>query len=442
VCEDLHADGQKRAYTGLRMMDRLHHDVRWRLQAMGLGTERIMPVAVPLYYRLELSLGALLASIFVLVYLALIPSIVWGLYRLTSTTGFMLGIGPRPYSLAVVLLLGCLLIISLVRPLIARPGRVDQPHFLKPEQQPLLFSFVEELAVAGGMPMPSDIAVDCSVNSCHVRAGGVAGLFRSEFTLVVGLPLVASLRLDQLAGVLAHELGHAAQAAAMWPSRFITSMNAWFSRVACEPDELDERIRTRCETAHPAVRLALRFAEVLFRPARVVLRLLMWAESAATSVFLRRMELEADGYQIHIAGTDAFVSTVRELNLLAIAAQRAVVELSHMWRKGQLVDDYPRLIAALRGGYSKGFVRTLLAGLEEGRTGIFSGHPCDRDRVALARKKQAEGILATRLPASALFVDYEELCREVTFEFYDQELHLQRQGCELLPVPRVLNDRE
>jgi Zn-dependent protease with chaperone function len=419
------------------MTNRVHLDVRWRLQTTGFGTDRITPVAVPLYHRLGLWAGALLAGLFLLAYAALIPFAVWILYWLTFRSGSVFS----PYLIAVVVLLGGLLILSLVKPLVVSSGRVAQPHFLNPEQQPLLFSFVEEVAAIGGLPMPSSIAVDCSVNSCHVRAGGVGGLFRSEFTLVVGLPLVASLRVDQLAGIFAHELGHATQTAAMWPTRFLSSVNAWFSRVACEPDELDQKIASRCEMVCPAARSGLRFAEAIFLPGRVILRLMMWVESAAGSVFLRQMEMEADGYEIRIAGTDAFVATVRELNLLALASQRAVVELSHMWRKGQLVDDYPGFIAALQAGYSESFVRTVLTSMEEGRTGVISAHPCDRQRLALARKKRAEGVLATRLPASALFADYEELCRAVTLEFYDHELHLARQGCELVPVSRAVNDR-
>jgi Zn-dependent protease with chaperone function len=427
------------------MMTHLRPEIRARLQAMGLATERTSPVLVPAGYRLELTLGALLASLFPLVYLALIPFGVWALYRLIFTSCFVVSVIPPTYSIlsiAVVLLLGGLLILSLLKPLVAGLGRTPQPHFLNPEQEPLLFAFVEELAAIGGMPKPSNVAVDCSVNSCNVRAGGVAGFSRSEFVLVVGLPLVAGLRLDQLAGVLAHELGHAAQTTATWSSRFICTVNAWFSRVACERDELDEEILRRFETARPAARLALRFAQLLFLPGRAVLQLLMCAESAATSLFLRRMELEADGYQIRIAGTDAFVTTVRELNLLELAAQRAVVELSHMWRKGQLVANYPGFIAALRAGYSNGFVRRLVASLEKSRTAIFSAHPCDRYRLALARSKGTQGVLTTSLPASALFVDYEALCREVTLEFYNQELHLGRHGCELVPLPPVFEGRE
>jgi hypothetical protein len=54
---------------------------------------------------------------------------------------------------------------------------------------------------------------------CWRKSCGVGGLFRSELMLHVGLPLVAGLHLDQFAGVLAHELAHAAQTEAPRSSR-------------------------------------------------------------------------------------------------------------------------------------------------------------------------------------------------------------------------------
>jgi len=168
----------------------------------------------------------------------------------------------------------------------------------------------------------------------------------------------------------------------------------------------------------------------------------MVAEGAASSVCLRRMELEADRHQARVAGTGAFISTVLEVSLLACAAQRAVVELSRMKREGRLVDNYPGLIAALRGRYSKEFVQRLLAGVEEGETGWFSAHPCDKDRIALARAERTRSILTAGLPATVLFADYNTLCRGVTLEFYDQELGLKRESCELVPLQNILKELE
>ena len=44
---------------------------------------------------------------------------------------------------------------------------------------------------------------------------------------------------------------------------------------------------------------------MLFQPGRALLRVVMWAQSANTSVFLRRMELEADRYQVRVAGSES-----------------------------------------------------------------------------------------------------------------------------------------
>lgn len=53
--------------------------------------------------------------------------------------------------------------------------------------------------------------------------------------LTIGLPLVAGLSLQQLAGVLAHEFGHFSQGAGMRLTYIVRSINAWFLRVVYEP---------------------------------------------------------------------------------------------------------------------------------------------------------------------------------------------------------------
>jgi hypothetical protein len=47
---------------------------------MGLVGKCFSPVTISPRYRLELALGALLASLFLLAYVALIPLVGWGLY--------------------------------------------------------------------------------------------------------------------------------------------------------------------------------------------------------------------------------------------------------------------------------------------------------------------------------------------------------------------------
>jgi len=419
-------------------MSHFDADISACLKKMGVLEARIPPVVLSAKLRLMFLMGALFAALVPLMYVALIP-LAWALYWLRSEATSKVH---SSMVLASVLLVGSLLILSLLKPLVTRPAPAPEPHYLNPEKQSLLFAFVRSLASTIRVAAPEHIAVDCNVNCYCMFAGGIAGLFRSGFVLTLGLPLVASLRLDQLAGVLAHELGHALLVTTMRSNRVIWTVHAWLFRVASQQDEFDLMLQERIDMAGNAMRPALRLAQLLSKPGRGIIWLLAIAEGVVSSNLRRRIEIGADRYQVRVSGTDGFVSAVLEINLLAVAAQRAIVELSRMKRTGRLVDDYPGLTASLRARYPRDFVQRLLAGLEEGKTGMFSAHPCDKDRIALARTEDCQGIVTADLPAAVLFADYHALCREVTLEFYKQELDLTPECCELVPIESILSGRK
>jgi len=421
------------------------HGIAVQLKAMGLTGKRIRPVTVSIWCRLGLMLGALVTILLLFVYFALVPLVGWGTFRLISAYSIRPGVALSLHAVGVtcaLILAGCLMILSLLKPFVARPAEATEPHILDPESEPLLYAFVKELAANAGAPDPSRIVIDCNVNCCCVFAGGITGFFRPGFDLLVGLPLVVGLRLDQMAGVLAHELGHAALTRTIRANRLLWTINTWFSRVVFEPDDFDQRILQHQETAGWAKSLLLCLARALLQPACGLLWLLQLAACASSSVVLRRMELEADRYQLRVAGTEAFISAVLEINLLAVATQRALVELSRMKREKRLVDNYPGFVVSLRSRYSAGFVGRLLAGLEQGKAGMFSAHPADSDRMALARKELSHGTVTSTLPASTLFRNHDALCRAVTLEFYKQEFGLSEESCELVTCRNTLKRME
>jgi hypothetical protein len=294
-----------------------------QLEAMGVLGAHIEPVVASAWRRLGLTLGASIACLFPLAYVALVALAAWGVglialkYRAASGTPSSFDSAP---ALLAFLAGGCLLILSLIKPLVAPPGQTAEPHYLDRRKEPLLFAFVKELASACGMPEPSRIAADCTVNCCCVLAGGIGGLFRPGFVLQVGLPLAASLRLDEFGGVLAHELAHAAQANAMRSNRVLYNVHAWFSRVVFERDEIDDRILNWLERAGALTRPILRLAQALSKLGRGALRLPMIAECAAASFFLRRMEAEADRYQARVAGSGYFDYTGSRVAISAAIA--------------------------------------------------------------------------------------------------------------------------
>lgn len=243
-------------------MDGIRPDISARLQAIGVLGVRIAPMSMSPRCRLALGFGAVLAAFFPLAYVGLIALVGWGSHSLAG--------GHSPVRSCIALLSGGLLILSLVKPLVARSVSPAEPHALDRDKEPLMFAFVREIASARGMPVPSRIALDCNVNCYCVFSGRITGPFRSGFELVVGLPLVASLRLDQFAGVVAHELGHAAQMTTMRSSQLIWGVSAWFSQVTCERDEIDEKLLTWLAASGQKTRLAARLAQLLVLPGRGV----------------------------------------------------------------------------------------------------------------------------------------------------------------------------
>lgn len=78
---------------------------------------------------------------------------------------------------------------------------------LDPSAQSGLFAELRALARDVGQLMPADVYLDLSVNASVGQRGRLPGLGGRRF-MVLGLPLLAVLRVTELRAVIAHELGH------------------------------------------------------------------------------------------------------------------------------------------------------------------------------------------------------------------------------------------
>jgi Zn-dependent protease with chaperone function len=74
--------------------------------------------------------------------------------------------------------------------------------------QPELWEFVEGLAGACGVAVPTRIVVTGEANAAAVSSAALFGTLRRDRTVYLGLPLLAGLDASQAAAVVCHELGH------------------------------------------------------------------------------------------------------------------------------------------------------------------------------------------------------------------------------------------
>jgi Zn-dependent protease with chaperone function len=267
------------------------------LEAAFTGT--IKPVPLQLGYRMGLVLVALATVLLPLVYLGLIAATGYVVYlHATLNTDILTGRGVLWRLLAYLapIIAGGLLVVFMIKPLFARPAREPDPITLDPARFALLFAFVDHIRRAVRAPSPREIRVDCNVNASASLRRGLLSLGRKDLVLTIGLPLISGMSARQLAGVLAHELGHFAQGSGMALAYLVRSVNAWLWRVVYTRDVWDERLERASEEWDLRVGVVLLLARLFIWLTRKILWVLMMLGHAISTFLLRHMEFDADRY--------------------------------------------------------------------------------------------------------------------------------------------------
>lgn len=400
----------------------------------GLGGPIARPPVRPLY-RVGLALAALAMIALPLLYVGLIAAVGVGIW-LAADAMLRSWAHPTP-GIVIVSVLGGVVVLFLVKPLLARPGRAAAraPLALRRDRQPLLFAFVDRLCAVVGSPSPSRIDVDTEANASASPRRGLVSLLRRDLVLTIGLPLAGAFDVRSLAGVLAHELGHFAQGAGMGLTYVVRSINVWFARVCYERDRWDERLLA-VQQWLPHVGIV----RVCIEGSRALLRAFMYAGHAVSCFALRQMEYDADRYDALVAGRAGFEDKMRRLDELAAASHLAWNELGALYREGRLADDVPALILARQAALPPEARAEIRKAGNAERTALFDTHPSARDRIAAVRELAAAGLVRDRRPARALFAGFEALSREATRRVYQARLAGEAGPIRLVPVKTLVED--
>lgn len=342
------------------------------------------------------------------------------------------------------LAVGVILLFFMVKPLLARRARSAKLQTLEFGAEPLLFCLVTRVAKAVGAPEPRRIALDCQANASASFGGALGFLVGGDLVLTLGLPLVAGLSIQQLAGVIAHELGHFSQGAGMRLSYVVRSINAWLFRVVYERDNWDDAlVNTAGEAEHLLVIVVVYLAMLCIWLTRGILWLLMALGHALSCFMLRQMEYDADRHETRLTGADNFAATDRHLLALGLVSEMAFGMVIESWiRTGKLPDDFSGLIHNLAERTPPRDRRKIEKKLKKIKTGFFDTHPSHEDRVASVRRENAPGVFHLDGPATRLFKDFSKTSREATLDFYREALGKRLKPGEAVPVGVFLGGRD
>ncbi len=413
---------------------------------------RIAAVPVSGGYRFGIVLVSFFMVMLPLVYVALIGAVGWGVwYHAVNHTGMISaasGVGSgrnagRAVMLAFLAYLapivaGAGLVLFMIKPLFSKPATDSGRRTLKPEDEPLLFEFVDRICKAVNSPRPRRIDIDCNINASASFNRGILSMAGNDLVLTLGMPLVAGLTMRQFGGVLAHEFGHFAQGAGMRLSYLIRSISYWFTRVVYERDAWDEKLADLSRSLDIRIGWLLYLTRFGVWLTRIVLWVLMIIGHFVSGILLRQMEFDADRHEARLAGSRTFATTARQLAVLGVAYRGALSDLGNFYREGRLGDNLPKLILLNVDQLPEKVHAKIDEKILESKTGLFDTHPADPERMASAAREDTDGIFTLRLPAAHLFRRFDFLSRAVTWDYYKEIFGAELKKSDLHPVDKLM----
>ncbi|MEQ8210297.1 MAG: M48 family metallopeptidase [Lacipirellulaceae bacterium] len=376
-------------------------------------------------YRIGIMLAAMTMVGLVAVYLLLIAVCCYGVYyHFVNHTGMLQMRGGGRARVLVFLvyaapgIIGPIIIFFLIKPLLARPAKVERFRSLNRDREPLLFDFVEKVCKAVGSPVPKRIDIDCDVNASASFRRGFLSFLGRDLVLTIGLPVVAGLSLREFGGVLAHEFGHFSQGAGMRLSYVVRSISSWFMRVVYERDQWDETLSSATEDVDIRVGWIILVAQGGVALGRGVLWVLMHIGVGVSGLLLRQMEFDADRCETRFAGHKAFASTSRKMRLLSVASELSNAQIFEHLGSRRLVKDLPALILLNTKMMPPNIADEIVGEALKEKTNWYDTHPCDADRIKAAEKLGDEGAFSLKAPAAALFTDFKGQSEATTWHLY------------------------
>jgi len=263
-------------------------------------------------------------------------------------------------------------VVAIAISIIPWPRRFIPPGpLLNPAGQPRLFAELQTVARAVGEEMPAEVYISPEMNAGVLQRG-------RRRVMVLGLPLMQALSVNEMRAVLAHEFGHYHGGD--------TRLGPWIYRTR----EAIERVIRNASRQSAALQLPFLWY------GRMFLRV--------TQKVSRQQELSADALAARTFGAGAMIGGLRSL-------ARGSVAWAGYWRN----EVVPLLEAGFQPPIAEGFQRFIdepeiekeidkaaQQQLAEARTDPYDSHPPDSERIAALGAMPAGPGDASGPPAATL----------------------------------------
>lgn len=382
-----------------------------------IGRQAYQPPAVSLAYKLLTWPVAAVVCLLPLVYLATAAALVGG--------WMWVWLWAREHGWSLVAqtalgLVGLIVLLGLLKPLVV-PARRGVPRLpLHRSQEKLLWAWIEQLTRMLGTPVPEAIALECSTD---VRVCGARGwLVHRPGELTLGLPLLASLKAEELLGLVARELAPYRRGAARGRVGLIRGLHGWAWRGVFEQDRWDQWLARKTRRPGWHVGKCLLPLHALQWITRAMLFVPMFLADTLAGPIVRRALLDADRCTARLCGRRSWRSAVARERIAAFQWEGLLAELDFLAREQRLPDSLPHELMQRMAEVTPELGTALLETVARPVEQLFDSRPDDAQRQSAVADADEQGPLAAGWPAWLLLEHGVECARRLTRELYHHQL--------------------
>ncbi len=314
-------------------------------------------------------------------------------------------------------------LLLLAKPLLSLRSRPYRGILIHQEQEPDLYMFVEDVCERLGVPTPAEIRFNNDV-AIVVHHRGLAGFWRNEYVLTIGVPLLASLKTNQLAALLAREVLCFRNRRSPRAAFLLMAVNRWLHASLHREDILDISLKRWLElgrlsaTTVEKLQELFTFTHRLMQPRQTLSRML-GRRLVHTIVAI------ADEEAFALAGREGLSQALEQQRLTAHTAEDIIPRLQKQWdEKGVLPDDMVQLTLLRARQYPISIHAQLRREQEQNKAAINDIIPADTQRINRLGAELSQPGYACVSPALTLVRYFAKLATTMTVRYYHNRLNL------------------
>ena len=292
-------------------------------------------------------------------------------------------------------------------------GRVLLQH-----EAPALFELVDKMSQHLGVKPPKRIEVN-NETALRVDAySGVNSIYRDEYKLIIGMPLIMSLSLNELAAMIAHEIAHFRSKHKKVAFYLMHHVSEWLYFRATGQDHLYQKLlqRMQKERLPKYEYIELWCWQRVYLIQQSLFMLLFQSHRRLTAWKCRQIEFETDLVACQVSGEQAFKDMFRGVRTAQYAQKAVSLQNDWAWKDGYLLDDYGLAVSL----EAKKIPSSALKAIEEGYGKTISYFcPNDLERMTNIVAGNHKGVLKANVEARFLFEDVSKLSKDLTLLDYE-----------------------